>query len=81
MQTATLSPAAARQGITQNGLKLLALSLMLLDHIYYFFGFTGAIPLVFTWWRAGPIPAAKRAISCASGCWGQAWALCSMPVF
>ena len=49
MQTATLSPAAARQGITQNGLKLLALSLMLLDHIYYFFGFTGAIPLVFTW--------------------------------
>lgn len=49
MQTATLSPAAARQGITQNGLKLLALCLMLLDHIYYFFGFTGAIPLVFTW--------------------------------
>ena len=88
MQTATLSPAAARQGITQNGLKLLALCLMLLDHIYYFFGFTGAIPLVFTWlgrlsawWRAGPIPAAKRAISCASGCWGQAWALCSMPAF
>ena len=39
MQTATLSPAAARQGITQNGLKLLALCLMLLDHIYYFFGF------------------------------------------
>ena len=49
MQTATLSPAGARQGITQNGLKLLALSLMLLDHIHYFFGFTGAIPLIFTW--------------------------------
>lgn len=49
MQTATLSPAGARQGITQNGLKLLALSLMLLDHIHYFFGFTGAIPLLFTW--------------------------------
>lgn len=49
MQTAALSPAGARQGITQNGLKLLALSLMLLDHIHYFFGFTGAIPLIFTW--------------------------------
>ena len=49
MQTATLSPAGARQGITQNGLKLLALSLMLLDHIHYFFGVTGAIPLLFTW--------------------------------
>ena len=49
MQTATLSPAGARQGSPQTGLKLLALSLMLLDHIHYFFGFTGAIPLLFTW--------------------------------
>lgn len=30
-------------------LKLIALILMLLDHIYEFFGFTGAVPIWFTW--------------------------------
>ncbi len=33
-------------GITETGLKLIALVSMLMDHIYYFFGYTGRIP----WW-------------------------------
>lgn len=37
-----------RTGISGTALKLLALVLMLLDHIHYFFEFTGAIPLWFT---------------------------------
>ncbi len=34
------------RGITETGLKLAALASMLMDHIYYFFGYTGRIP----WW-------------------------------
>lgn len=33
-----------QKGLTGTGLKLLALGLMVLDHIHYFFGFTGVIP-------------------------------------
>lgn len=32
------------RGLTSNGLKWIALVLMVLDHIHYFFGFTGQIP-------------------------------------
>ena len=35
-------------GLTGFQIKVIALVLMLLDHIYYFFGFTGAVPLVFS---------------------------------
>ena len=39
--THTLKPSA---GLTETGLKWIALVTMVLDHIHYFFGFTGAIP-------------------------------------
>ncbi len=38
----------ARRGLTGTQLKLLALVLMVLDHIHYFFGFTGLIPDAFS---------------------------------
>lgn len=38
----------AKKGLTGFSLKYLALALMVLDHIHYFFGFTGAIPIIFT---------------------------------
>ena len=31
-------------GITETGLKWIALVTMVMDHIHYFFGFTGMIP-------------------------------------
>ncbi|MCI9677748.1 MAG: Tat pathway signal protein [Oscillospiraceae bacterium] len=36
--------AAGRRGLSSTGLKGIALALMVLDHIHYFFGFTGWIP-------------------------------------
>ncbi|MEG2500448.1 MAG: TraX family protein [Oscillospiraceae bacterium] len=36
------------QGLTSFDIKIIALVLMVLDHIHYFFEFTGKIPLVFT---------------------------------
>ena len=36
--------AARRRGLSSTGLKGIALALMILDHIHYFFGFTGWIP-------------------------------------
>lgn len=36
-------------GLSGFGLKYLAAALMLLDHIQYFFSFTGKIPLIFSW--------------------------------
>ena len=39
--THTLKPSA---GLTETGLKWIALVTMVLDHIHYFFGFTGAVP-------------------------------------
>ena len=36
--------AARRRGLSSTGLKGIALALMVLDHIHYFFGFTGWIP-------------------------------------
>ena len=32
------------KGITETGLKWIALVTMVMDHIHYFFGFTGRIP-------------------------------------
>lgn len=37
------------RGLTGTAIKLIALALMLLDHLHYFFGFTGVIPLWFSW--------------------------------
>ena len=36
------------RGLTSSGLKWIALILMVLDHIHYFFGFTGRIPVWFS---------------------------------
>lgn len=38
-----------KKGLTGFQIKLIALVFMLLDHIYYFFEFTGKVPLVFSW--------------------------------
>lgn len=43
------------RGLSSTGLKFLALALMILDHIRYFFGYTGAIPLWFS--QAGRLAA------------------------
>lgn len=37
------------KGLTAFDIKLLALVFMLLDHIHYFFQFTGKVPLLFSW--------------------------------
>lgn len=39
---------APRRGLSETALKSIALALMVLDHIEYFFSFTGAIPLWFS---------------------------------
>ena len=46
---------APKRGITETGLKWIALVTMVLDHIHYFFGFTGVIPEWFS--MAGRISA------------------------
>ena len=38
------------KGITETGLKWIALVTMVMDHIHYFFGFTGQIPNGSAWW-------------------------------
>lgn len=53
MQTTDIAQASsgaltAPRGLSGTALKFLALGLMVLDHIHYFFGFTGAVPLLFT---------------------------------
>ena len=50
MQTTNIAQASsgaltAPRGLSGTALKFLALGLMVLDHIHYFFGFTGAVPL------------------------------------
>lgn len=42
METACTTP--KHTGLTETGLKWIALGTMVLDHIHYFFGFTGVIP-------------------------------------
>ena len=39
----------SKRGISDFGLKYLAMVFMLLDHIEYFFSFTGKVPLFFSW--------------------------------
>ncbi|WP_243165798.1 TraX family protein [Anaerofilum hominis] len=41
------APQKRRAGLTGFDLKVIALVLMVLDHIHYFFEFTGAVPLIF----------------------------------
>lgn len=50
-QTFSTTPAVAenRGGLTGFTIKIIALGTMLLDHIYYIFEFTDAIPLWFSW--------------------------------
>ena len=52
METTELAP---KRGISETGLKWIALVTMVLDHIHYFFGFTGVIPEWFS--MAGRISA------------------------
>ena len=44
-ETQSLAPA---RGLSETGLKWIALVTMVLDHIHYFFGFTGAVPQWFS---------------------------------
>ena len=37
------------KGLTGFNLKYLALIFMVLDHVHYFFEFTGKVPIVFSW--------------------------------
>lgn len=37
------------RGLTGTEIKLIAMVLMVLDHLYYFFQFTGDVPILFTW--------------------------------
>ncbi|OZV11748.1 hypothetical protein CIW83_12845 [Tissierella sp. P1] len=39
----------SRKGLTGFEIKFLALIFMLLDHIHYFFEFTGKVPVIFSW--------------------------------
>ena len=43
----TMQKTGLRRGLTTAQLKWIALVLMVLDHIHYFFEFTGAVPLLF----------------------------------
>lgn len=38
-----------KKGLTGSEIKFLALIFMLLDHIHYFFEFTGKVPVIFSW--------------------------------
>lgn len=44
MATSIAVKSKACRGLTSSGLKWAALILMVLDHVHYFFGFTGWIP-------------------------------------
>ena len=66
-------------GLTGTALKTIALVLMVMDHIHYFFEFTGVVPEWFSTlarlWRALPIPMTAGATSCVSGPSALRWAL------
>lgn len=81
---------AARSGLSSTALKGIALVLMVLDHIHYFFEFTGVIPLWFS--LAGRLSAPlflfctvegfahtqdRRRYFCVSGASLPEWAFCS----
>ena len=73
METHHITPA---RGLSETGLKWIALVTMVLDHIHYFFSFTGCVPEWFSmvgrlgapcscsaWWRASPTPTAGSGTS------------------
>ena len=75
-----------KKGLDGTQLKTIALVLMVLDHIHYFFEFTGCIPTVFNMlgrlsaplfcsarWRALPTPMTVSGILSASGPLVQPW--------
>ena len=75
-----------KKGLDGTQLKTIALVLMVLDHIHYFFEFTGCIPTVFSMlggsvrrcfcsarWRALPTPMTARGILSASGPLALPW--------
>lgn len=47
---------AIKKNLSTTDLKLLALTLMAVDHIYYFFSFTGRIPAWFVWLGRSSLP-------------------------
>lgn len=75
-----------KKGLDGTQLKTIALVLMVLDHIHYFFEFTGCIPTVFSMlgrlsaplfcsarWRALPTPMTASGILSASGLLARRW--------
>ena len=75
-----------KNGLDGTQLKTIALALMVLDHIHYFFEFTGCIPTVFSMlgrlsaplflsarWRALPTPMTASGILSASGVSERPW--------
>ena len=75
-----------KKGLDGTQLKTIALALMVLDHIHYFFEFTGCIPTVFSMLgrlsaplflfctvRALPTPMTASGILSASGLSAQLW--------
>ena len=74
------------KGLSDTALKEIALALMVLDHIHYFFTFTGAVPEWFSMLgrvsaplfcsarrRALPTPTAAGPTCSGSGPWGPGW--------
>ena len=64
-----------KKGLDGTQLKTIALALMVLDHIHYFFEFTGCIPTVFSMLGrlSLPIPMTAGGILSASGLSAQLW--------
>ena len=48
MSQSTAKPSPAPKGLSGFALKYLAMALMVLDHIEYFFAYTGKVPLLFS---------------------------------
>lgn len=78
------------KGLSGTALKTIALVLMLMDHIHYFFEFTGCIPEWFSMlarlsaplfcsarWKALPIRMTASGISSVSGASVRAWRRCN----
>ena len=79
-----------KRGISGTGLKWIALVTMVLDHIHYFFGFTGAVPewfsmvgrvsaplFLFCLVEGLPTPMIGVGTFCVSGAFPPEWVCCS----